>query len=139
MTDIAEQIFSDLETFHAEIGLGSKSHEAAICRHIAAAFFRRSNPAFACIAYPEAARADDGVTRNECDLVIQTAANEWLWIEAKQIWKPGAAHWLWTDAKNDVSKLSTLKPPEANDVGLLLIGLDTTVREQFYLHRDIGG
>jgi len=35
-------------------------------------------------------------------------------------------------------KLSTLKPPEAMHVGLL-IGLDTTVREQFYLQRDIEG
>jgi hypothetical protein len=137
MKQIMQRLNRDLSQFHEEIGLGAQSHEKAICRHIASCFFARGTPAFACTAYPASSRGGDRIRRDECDLVIRTSARDWLWIEAKQIWKPGAAHWLWVDAVNDVKKLASLRAPEAAYVGILLVGVDTTKRERHYLSGDI--
>ena len=70
---------------------------------------------------------------------MQLGQAGWLWVEVKQIWKPGAAHWLWEDAVRDITKLKTLRPPEARQVGLLLIGIDGVKREQYHLKGDIEG
>lgn len=135
-------IQDSVRDFHGLFDLASESNEKGICRHVATSFFRKGAPAFACVGYPHNARIEDGVTRAECDLVVAVSRKEWLWVEAKQIWKGGkgdAAHWLWEGARNDVRKLSTLCPPEASHVAIMLLALDKTVRQGHSLQEDIEG
>ena len=135
---MANQIFNDLRAIHASEGLAQAKFEKRGCRLIADRFFSRGTPAFASVAYPEKARVNPQ-RADECDLVIAVNAGEWLWIEKKVIWKPGAAHYIAIEAVNDARKLDTLARPEASYVGLLMIGLDATKRPAARLTTDVNG
>ena len=83
-------------------------------------------------------RADTQVcyprSRQKCDLVITSPRGKRFWIEVKGAWteyvyptysksNPSFGKYLHSTA-DDIDKLAKLGPPEANDLGLLLLGYD---------------
>ena len=115
--------------------------EKRLCRQLAQRFFDANIPAFASVGYPERCRAHNLARPDECDLVIQLPAKKWLWVECKIIWKGkgAAAHYLAQEAVRDPRKLDRLGRPEASHVGVLMVGLDRTIRETARLGLDVEG
>jgi hypothetical protein len=136
MRQLVKRLFSDLREIHQSIGLVQPKFEKRGCRIIAQRFFDRGTPAFSSVGYPENAR-NRAQKADECDLVIAVNSRDWLWIEKKVIWKPGAGHYISVEAVADARKLAGLRPPQAAYIGLLMLGLDSTKRESANLCKDV--